>query len=234
MRFVRVLLLIVLVGSAVGVVRADGVSYVGTLASSEDEVIETVDLSSTSTVILQTYGFGGGTNQAGTAIAPGGTAPFLAIFAGTGDSATMVTDALANPYATSVNFGNYNAFMGCPPAGSVSNFGDTTCADITMTIPNLAAGIYTVVLTDGEYIPMAAQDNGTLGEGFFDFTAGAFCNSADVDTGTDCPNTTGAYALDIITQPGTTTAAPEPSSIALLALGLAGVAFWQRRKSVLA
>ena len=54
--------------------RADSSSsFVGTLASPEDFFSVTVSIPSDTDVTLQTYGFGGGINQAGTVIAPGGT-----------------------------------------------------------------------------------------------------------------------------------------------------------------
>lgn len=205
-------------------------SYVGTLATSESTFETTLTLTSAENVTLQTYGFGGGTNGNGTVIAPGGTDPFLAIFAGTGSGATMLTDGMGNPFGTSLDLGNYDSFVGCGPANTVSDFGDTTCGDITMTLASLAAGTYTVVLSDGQYIANAVFDNGTLGEGFSDFTGGVFCNTQDTDTGTPCPNTSGAYALDVTTSgsgTGTGTGpgggmpiAPEPNTFLLLAMGL--------------
>ena len=161
-------LLITLVAAAVAL--ADGTSYVGTLATPESTFEATLMLTAPSNVTLQTYGFGGGTNQAGMLIAPGGTDPFVALFSGSGDGASFI-----NGGSLFDNFSN-----GCPPAGSVSNFGDTTCGDETFTFASLAAGTYTILLSDGNYLPGALFDNGTLGEGFADFTAGQFCNVFDL------------------------------------------------------
>jgi hypothetical protein len=71
-------------------VRADTMSYTGTFASPESYLSFVITLATPSTVDLQTYGFGGGTNAAGTVISAGGTDPFLAIFSGTGSGATML------------------------------------------------------------------------------------------------------------------------------------------------
>src|SRR6516225_5437175 len=162
---------------AAGVALADKTSFVGTLASPTDTFEATLVLASPSEVTLQTYGFGGGTNQAGTVIAPGGTDPFVGLFSGTGSGAAFLD-------GTSLDLTNYSSFMGCPPAGTVSNFGGTNCGDVTMTFDSLVAGTYTVFLSDGQYIPNAAVGAGsTFGDGFLDLTGGSFCNVADFTGG---------------------------------------------------
>jgi hypothetical protein len=90
-----------------------------------------------------------------------------------------------------------------------------------MSLP-LSAGTYTVLLTDGEYIPAAFfETGGQLGDGFFDLTGGAFqtCNGAD------CVTDTANWALDVTT-PSSVAAIPEPvvlpvSVIAFLTLAAA-------------
>jgi len=210
-------------------VRADTVSYTGNLSSSTDTAEFVVTLASAGAVDLQTYGFGGGANAAGTVISPGGTGPFLAIFSGTGSGATILTDGSGDPFATSLDQNNYENpdFGGCPPAGAPVIGGSPQCGDITMTLSSLAAGTYTVVLSDGDYVPNAFYDNGTLGEGFSDFTGGSFCN-IEIN-GVDCPNTSGAYALDITTS-GTSSFVPEPATLSLLASGLLALGFLLRRR----
>jgi hypothetical protein len=107
------------------------------------------------------------------------------------------------------------------------NIGGAVCGDVTLS-ETLAAGTYTVLLTDGEYIPTAIFETaGTLGDGFSDLTPGAFqtCNA----NGTKCITPTANWALDITT-PGSTTATPEPAGLG--AIGLALIAWsvaWRRR-----
>jgi hypothetical protein len=225
--------------------HAGSLSFVGTLASSTDVFETTFTLTSTATIGLQTWGFGGsgaGTNAAGAHIAGGGTDPFLAVFAGTGSGATILTDGLGNPFATSLdqaNYGNPN-FLGCPPATAPVIDGAPQCGDITMTLPSLAPGTYTVLLSDGQYVPGAYYDNGTLGEPFSDFTGdtggigGTFCN---IVIGVDlvaCPNTSGAYAFDITGLPTSTSPVPEPAFGGSLGgtalLGLALLNSFHKRK----
>jgi hypothetical protein len=205
---------------------ADSVSYTGTLTSSTDIFETTFTLASSATITLQTWGFGGGVNAAGATILPGGTDPLVAIFSGTGPGATILTDGSSNPFGTSIDLGNYGSFQGCPPAGAPIIGGSAQCGDITMTVPALAAGTYTVVLSDGNYFADAVFDNGTLGEGFTDFTGGIFCN-LDIN-GVACPNTSGAYALDIDGLPASSV--PEPAAVPLFVSGVLFLAASLKRR----
>jgi hypothetical protein len=122
-------------------------------------------------------------NAAGMTISTGGTDPFLGTFSGTGSDATILTDASLNPFGTSLDVSKYPSFAGCPPPGAPTISGSAQFGDVALNLLSLAAGIYTVVLADGEYQANAIFDNGTLGEGFVDFTGGnatppapQFCN----------------------------------------------------------
>lgn len=119
----------------------------------------------------------------------------------------------------------------CGPAGLVTiGTVPDQCGDVLLSFTDLAAGTYTVVLSDAEYYPVAVQEtNGVLGDGFFDLTGGSlpFQTCATL---TDCNNDTANWALDI-TAP---TSVPEPTTFGLAGLGFAiaaGVSWRKRRPS---
>ncbi len=184
---------------------ADTISETGTLNSPEDTVVIDLTLVASGTVTLQTYGFGGGTNAAGTVIPSGGFDPFVGLFSGTGPTALFLN-------GTSDVLSNYSP--GCPAAGTVTigSVGNQ-CGDVNLQFTGLAAGTYTVLLTDGEYIPNAVFEPspGFLGDGFTDLTGGAFQTCVDAN---DCNTDTANWALDI-TAPAASSV-PEPSSAPLL------------------
>jgi hypothetical protein len=202
-------------------------SYTGTLANSDSVFQTTVKIGPGDDVVLQSFGFGGGTNAGGAAISAGGTAPEVAVFDSTGE---IVTDGMGNPYGTSIALANYPTFMGCSLATAAAPVigGTPQCGDITMSLDDLASGTYTIVLSDSLYIANAIFDNGNLSEGFTDLTGGQFCN-LEIN-GVACPNTSGNYALDVTTITPTI-ATPEPGSLLLLGSGLLVACFKRRQLS---
>src|ERR1700733_8228817 len=74
-------------------------SYTGALSTPQSVFEATFTLTSSDTVTFQTWGFGGGTNAAGSVISPGGFDPLIALFSGFGPTATIVTDGLGDVLA---------------------------------------------------------------------------------------------------------------------------------------
>jgi len=206
---------------AAGAAGGATISYTGTLASPQDDTTQiTVTLASAGSLSWQTWGFGGGTNAASQLIGAGGFDPFVGLFSGTGPAAIFID-------GTSDDLTNFAANQGCPPAGTRMIGGTAVCGDVAMSF-SLAAGTYTVLLTDGAYIPSAAIGFGTtLGDGFTDLTSG-FQTCTDA---THCVSDTADWALDITT-PDSGTATPEPGGLWMCGLG---AIFWiaaaRRRRS---
>jgi PEP-CTERM motif len=199
---------------------AESLSFGGSLNTPEDIFTTTFTLTIADTLTFQTWGFGGGTNAAGQAIAAGGFDPLLSLFSGPVATATMVVDGSGDPLADADNLFNPPwSFVGnCPAAGTVAIGTNNDCGDVFMQV-TLNAGTYTLVLSDANYIPDAIFDNGALSEGFVDLTDGIF-QTCDSDSNA-CITPNGNYAVDILsTQSLLPTAVPEPSSLPLLCIGL--------------
>jgi hypothetical protein len=200
---------------------AGSVSYTGTLPAPEDVFQQTFNLTTESNVRIETWGFGGGINAAGTVIPSGGFDPLVALFSGSGPSATILTDGSGDPLADSDTLANPPfSFVGnCPPAGTVAIGANNDCGDDLLQY-TLSAGTYTLLLSDADYTPNAVYDDGTLSEGFTDFTGGVF---QTCDTDGSCITPDGNYAVDIVST-SLAGSAPEPMTLPLLATGLAALA----------
>jgi hypothetical protein len=192
------------------------VSCTGMLDTPEDvfEKSFTVTGAGASIITIQTFGFGGGTNAAGNGIALGGFDSMVALFSGLPATAAILTDGAGNPIASVP--GSTQFFAGCPPAGMVSIGGSPVCGDNTLTA-SLLPGIYTLVLSDANYLPFAVSPgpptSSLLSDGFADLSGGVFqtCNSS----GACLSDINGNFAVDITGIP--LVATPEPRSLVLLA-----------------
>jgi hypothetical protein len=199
------------------------ISETGTLSGPEDTVLITLKLNAGDELLLNTYGFGGGTNYAGNLIPAGGFDSFVGLFSGTGSTALFIN-------GDSDILSNYSP--GCPPAGLVT-IGSVPdqCGDVDLAITGLTAGTtYTILLSDGAYLPEAVFESAPayLGDGFVDLTGGAFQTCYDAD---DCDNDTGNWALDISVPEGSfTVITPEPAPLGLAALALVAGFALSRKK----
>jgi hypothetical protein len=202
-----------------GFCSAGMISDTGSLTSPDvdpgDDELIAFTLTLPGSVTLQTYGFGGGVNGAGNTITAGGFDPFVGLFQGTGATALFLD-------GTADNLSNYTSEpTACPPAGLVTIGGVAgQCGDVRLQFNSLAAGMYTVVLSDADYVPNAVYETtGYLGDGFSDLTGGSLPFQTCFDA-SDCNTDSANWALDITTPGVIASAAPEPSSF-----GLAGVGF---------
>jgi hypothetical protein len=169
-----------------------------------------------SSLTIQTYGFGGGTNGNDSVIPSGGFAPDLFLFDPSGNVETP-----ANTTA-------------CPPA----NTSGGNCFDAGISIADLAAGIWKLALTVDSNAPIGT----TLAEGFThvpgsgNYTCdafggppgGAFCDPVPEQRN-------GQWALDITgsdvsSVTDITSATPEPRPFSLLFIGLAVLALFRRNR----
>jgi len=216
--------------------RADTMSFTGSLATPESVLEHTFTLTAASDVFVQTWGFGGSTNAFGTAIPAGGFDPLVALFSGPPASATILTDSLGNAIAGADTL---TSFIGnCPPAGTVTigtGTGSDVCGDVFLDAPALAPGTYTLLLSDADYIPVAVNPgppvSNLLSDGFTDLTGGVFQTCNLTSDGTFCITPANNYAVDLILSPQ---AAPEPGFLWLIAALLAVLAptVYRRKRAV--
>jgi hypothetical protein len=189
--------------------------------------LETFTLAASTAVTVQTYGFGGGTNAAGQAIPSGGFDALVALFSGAPTSASILMSG-GNPIASSPATTQF--FPGCPPAGTAAVGTESICGDNQLTA-SLAAGSYTLLLSDARYIPFAVSPGDpspqdlTSESSYADLTGSVFqtCN----DQG-DCINTNGDFAADLLF--ASTSPVPEPGSLLLLGSWLAAFVWKPKRR----
>src|ERR1700722_17563748 len=113
--------------------QADVVSYQGNFSS--DDVVQIFDfnVATPGLVTLQTFGYAGGVNGAGTTIAAGGFDPVLTLFDGLGNFLVMNDDG---------------------PCGTVGMDPTTlNCFDSYISL-DLTTGAYTLALTENDNLPI--------------------------------------------------------------------------------
>jgi hypothetical protein len=218
-------------------------SSTGTLTAPTDYFEEVFTLSAASDIQIQTWGFGGGTNAAGSVIPAGGFDPLVALFSGPAATASIFLSG-GNPAADADTLFGFTG--NCPPAGTVTigtGTGNVVCGDDALTLSGVPAGTYTLVLSDANYVPYAVNPgppvSSLLSDGFGDLTGGVFQTCNITSDGTFCITPGGNFAVDIVEQSGSDltgisadivhySAVPEPAAGALTLLGLAALGIFRR------
>jgi len=177
-------------------------SFTGTFSTDDQVQLFDVTLTSTVTdVIFQSLGYAGGTNAAGTPIAPGGFDTFFTWYDSSGNQIGTDNDGLNNEGC--VNVGSFNG----------------ACLDAYFT-GTLTPGDYTLVLTESGNVPNGSFSDGFSEQGMGNFTASGTCLVfCDAFGNTD----TGAWAVDIdnvASATPETAPVPEPPAMALALAGL--------------
>jgi hypothetical protein len=205
-----------LVLSGVQSATAANFSFTGNFTHDNDVQLFDFSIAVDTSVFVRTYSFGGGTNAAGTPIAPGGFTPYFNLFKADG---TWIA-AAQSPSACGVGGNPANA-----------DPGTGVCWDTFLDLPSLLAGSYLLALTQYDNIAVGS----TLAEGFAydggpaDFTGGPFFEAALPPFGVQRDS---HWAVDILfVDQASPAGVPEPGTLPLAMAGLAGFATFARRRS---
>jgi PEP-CTERM motif len=222
------------------VITGSTLSCTGTLGTPEDVFTKSF-IASGSSVTIQTFGFGGGTNAASQSISAGGFDSLVALFSGTGPTASILLDGGGNPVASADNLSLFSP--GCPPAGTVTiGPPPPVCGDNAL-VATVTFGLpYTLLLTDANFVPCAVNPGPPPAGGcttnlsanpvdpsqYGDLSGGVFktCNGFDAFGNPICAIDNGKFAVDIS---GVVT--PEPDTLLLFGSGILGICWKGRRRA---
>ena len=191
---------------------ADPFSFSGTFPQDDKVALFEFRVSTPGAVTLETYSFGGGTNDLGQAVPSGGFDTVLSLYS---DSGSLI---------------NYTVTWSCPP-GNIDPASALGCGDAFLN-PILSAGNYILALTEYFNIPNGLH----LSDGFFESGAGNFtgpllCGVPGGFYDAACDQRNGKFEVDIVgTGVKAASPVPEPDSIALLGLAVLACAkrLWPR------
>jgi len=189
--------------------RADQFSYSGNFTSDDQVLTFAINVTAPGTVTLRTYSYAGGVDLAGTTVPAGGFDPVLTLFDATGNFLVTNDDGTCGEVGTDPTTAN--------------------CFDAYVST-QLAAGLYTVALTEADNLPWGNLSDGFMQTGNGDFTcpeflgqAGAFCDASPSQRDS-------SYELDIDTPDVLSSPVPEPAPFLLLITGC-GLVFCLRLRS---
>lgn len=216
------LLLALLLLAIPGAASASTISFTGSFTADDDVQLFTFDLLTAGTVTITTFGYAGGVNGAGSTISAGGFDPDIAVFQGTGPSATLI---------------GVNSDAGCGTVNADPTTG--ACWDSQLVLTLIPAGTYTLALT--QYANLAL--GGLLSDGFSqagqgNFTGPMFLGSAGSFLDANLVQRTAAWAVDIsgvngAVVNGAPAPVPEPAGLVLMATGLTALFAFRRRARLL-
>jgi hypothetical protein len=202
---------------SIGMASAGNISFTGTFT--QDDQLELFQFTASSaTVVIQTWGYAGGTNANGQGILAGGFDPFLSLF-----------DANGGLLPSSALIGSNNDGAGVAADPTTESPFDSLLAMNNL----LPGGTYVVVLSQNGNLPGGTYGDGFGQSGMGNFTAGEFgCSGPDPFCDPNGAQRNGSWAVDILGVDSaadiTGGSAPEPASMLLLGAGLAGIALLGR------
>lgn len=187
--------------------HAATLSYTGNFLQDDDVQSFAFSVSAPGTVTLQTFGYAGGTNGAGSLIGSGGFDPTISLFDSSGVLLLYQDDDTPE----------CNVVAADPVTGE--------CFDVYLTT-TLAVGSYLAVITQFDnYANGPNLSDGFTQDGAGNFTAAFGCEPG-IFCDVDADARTGAFALDITTP---SAVVPVPAAAWLFAGGIAALARLRRR-----